>query len=73
MIYKRIKNVLDEFEMSVLDTELKKKKKLDKKRNEARKILKEVNEPELVYNEKATLKTAKILINQTVKNNITLF
>ena len=28
MIYKRIKNVLDEFEMSVLDTELKKKKKI---------------------------------------------
>lgn len=42
MLYKGTKNDLEEFKMSVLDTELKKKKKeiLEKKRNEARKILK---------------------------------
>ena len=42
MLYKGTKNDLEEFKMSVLDTELKKKKKeiLEKKRKEARKILK---------------------------------
>lgn len=41
MLYKGTKNDLEEFKMSVLDTELKKKKEiLEKKRNEARKILK---------------------------------
>ena len=41
MLYKGTKNDLEEFKMSVLDTELKKKNEiLEKKRNEARKILK---------------------------------
>ena len=41
MLYKGTNNDLEEFKMSVLDTELKKKKEiLEKKRNEARKILK---------------------------------
>ena len=41
MLYKGTKNDLEEFKMSVLDTELKKKKEiLEKKRKEARKILK---------------------------------
>ena len=70
----RIKNNLKEFKMNVLEKELKGKIEiLPNKRNEARKILKEVNESELDYNEQKILKTAKIQINQTAINNITSF
>ena len=54
----RIKNNLDEFEMNnILETELNEKIKiLQKKRNKTRKILKEVNESELDYDDQKCLK-----------------
>ena len=53
----RIKTNLKEFKMNVLETELKEQIEiLPKKRNEARKILKEWNESELDYNEQKMLK-----------------
>ena len=54
----RIKNNLEEFEMNnILETELNEKIKiLQKKRNKTRKILKEVNESELDYDEQKFLK-----------------
>ena len=54
----RIKNNLEEFEMNnILETELNEKIKiLQKKRNKTRKILKEVNESELDYDEQTFLK-----------------
>ena len=63
VIIERKKNNLKEFKMNVLDTELKEKiETLQKKRNEARKILKEVNQSESNYNEQDILKIAKIII-----------
>ena len=54
----RIKNNLKEFELNnILETELKEKMKiLQQKRNKARKILKEVNESELDYDDQKCLK-----------------
>ena len=64
VMLERIKDKLEEFEMNLLETEIKERIKiLQKKRNQVRKIFQEVNESELHDNEQKILKIASILIN----------